>query len=96
MRHLIIGASAAGISAAKTLRTLKKDDEIVLLSSDTNVHSRCMLHHFMGGHKSIEDVNFAGSDFFEKYSVQWIKGKRAVKVNTDKNLVILDDGAEVT
>ena len=96
MRQLIIGASAAGISAAKTLRTLKKDDEIVLLSSDTNVHSRCMLHHFMGGHKSIEDVNFAGSDFFEKYSVQWIKGKRAVKVNTDKNLVILDDGAEVT
>ena len=43
MRHLIIGASAAGITAAKTLRTLKKEDEIVLLSSDTDVHSRCML-----------------------------------------------------
>ena len=95
MRHLIIGASAAGITAAKTLRTLKKEDEIVLLSSDTDVHSRCMLHHFMGGHKSLEDVNFAGSDFFDKYSVKWIKGKRAVKVDPDKNIVGLDDGGEL-
>ena len=95
MRHLIIGASAAGITAAKTLRTLKKEDEIVLLSSDTDVHSRCMLHHFMGGHKSLEDVNFAGRDFFDKYSVKWIKGKRAVKVDPDKNIVGLDDGGEL-
>ena len=38
MRYVVIGASAAGISGAKTLRELDKDDEIVLISKDENVY----------------------------------------------------------
>ena len=43
MRYVVIGASAAGISGAKTLRELDKDAEIVLISKDTEVYSRCIL-----------------------------------------------------
>ena len=38
MRYVVIGASAAGISGAKTLRELDKDAEIVLVSKDENVY----------------------------------------------------------
>ena len=34
MRYVVIGASAAGISGAKTLRELDKDAEIILVSKD--------------------------------------------------------------
>ncbi len=95
MKYLIIGASAAGISAAKTLRTLDKASDITILSADTEVHSRCMLHHFIGGHKTMEEINFSGADFFDKYNINWISGHKAVKVFTDNNEVILDDGRTV-
>ena len=44
MRHIIIGAGAAGISAAGEIRRLRPEDEIVVVSRDDQVHSRCMLH----------------------------------------------------
>ncbi len=45
MKYVIIGASAAGISAVKTLRKLDKDSQIVMISKDDRVYSRCLLHH---------------------------------------------------
>lgn len=42
MRYVIVGAGAAGISAAKTLRKLDKEGNITLVSKDDKVHSRCM------------------------------------------------------
>ena len=51
MRYVVIGASAAGISGAKTLRELDKDAEIVLVSKDENVYSRCILHHYISNHR---------------------------------------------
>lgn len=66
MKHLIIGASAAGIAAARKIRALRPGDEITIVAKDGAPHSRCMLHHFIGGHKSAEDINFAGADFFDK------------------------------
>jgi len=45
MKYLIIGASAAGLSCAKTLRRLDNNGEIVVISKDDMVYSRCMLHY---------------------------------------------------
>ena len=44
MNYVVLGASAAGINAVKTLRELDKDSNIVVISKDENVYSRCMLH----------------------------------------------------
>ncbi len=95
MRHLIIGASAAGITAAKTIRQWEPDDEITVVSADTQVHSRCMLHHFLSGHRTAEGINFVAEDFFEKNRIRWLKGERVDRVDTAANLVHLDCGAEV-
>ena len=42
MRYVVVGAGAAGISAARTLRQLDREGDIVLVSKDDKVHSRCM------------------------------------------------------
>ena len=49
MKHVIIGAGVAGVEAAKTIRGLDKNAEILMISADTQIHSRCMLHKFIAG-----------------------------------------------
>lgn len=46
MVYVIVGASASGINAAKTIREYDKDAEVILVSKDDRVYSRCILHHF--------------------------------------------------
>ena len=49
-RFVIIGAGAAGISAAQVLRDFRPKDVVTVISTDEKVHSRCMLHkllHFL-------------------------------------------------
>ena len=74
MAYVVVGASAAGINAAKTLREINKDIEIILVSKDEHVYSRCILHHFLDGRRNIDDLDFSPAEFFEKYDVKWIKG----------------------
>lgn len=59
MRYVIAGAGPAGISAARTLRQLDRDGEIVLVSKDDQVHSRCMLHKYLGGERDAEGISFS-------------------------------------
>ena len=47
MKYVIIGIGAAGMTAARTLRELAPQDEIVMLSVDEKPHSRCMLHKYL-------------------------------------------------
>ena len=88
MKHLIIGASAAGIAAARKIRALRPGDEITIVAKDGAPHSRCMLHHFIGGHKSAEDINFAGADFFDKNRVEFIAEEEITKVMPEEKAVV--------
>ena len=91
MNYLIIGASAAGVNAAKTLRMLDKDAKITLISKDTKVYSRCMLHYVISGSKSEEDICFVEDGFFDKYRINWSFGKKVIEVNVDNKFVKTDD-----
>lgn len=92
MRYVVIGASAAGISGAKTLRELDKDAEIILVSKDENVYSRCILHHYISNHRDVEALNFTGKNFFEENNINWIKGVEVKALNDDKETLELSNG----
>ena len=94
MKYLIIGASAAGISAAKNLRSLDQEAEITLISKDEQVYSRCMLHYLISGERSPEELKFISDDFWAKYDLNWIKGVEVTSVEADNNLVKLADGSQ--
>ena len=95
MRCVVVGASAAGISCAKTLRELNKDVEITLISKDEHVVSRCILHHYIEDVRSVDDLNFAPYDFFKVYGVKWIKGREVIKIDPKGHKLSLDNGEEV-
>lgn len=94
MKHVIIGAGAAGIQAAKTIRALMKDAEILVISTDTHVHSRCMLHKYLSHERDEKTLSFVPEDFFETNHISWIKDKTVTSIDTEASVVILQDGSK--
>ena len=95
MKYVVIGSSAAGINAVKELRRLDKDSEIVLISKDKDIYSRCILHHYMEGIRSLEELNFAEGNFADLYQVNWMKGCEVTSVKPSEKVVVLADGTNV-
>ena len=95
MKYVVIGSSAAGINGIRELRKLDKTAEIVLISKDNEIYSRCILHHYLGGMRTIPELNFAEHNFAELYNVEWIKGVACTGVNTAEKKVTLENGEEV-
>lgn len=95
MRYVVLGASAAGINGALTLRRLDSDSEIILVSEDEKVYSRCILHHYMEGIRTVERLNFTDTDWDKKYRITWKKGIRATEISAGKKCVRLSDGEEL-
>ena len=96
MKYVVIGSSAAGINGIRELRKLDKTAEIVLISKDSEIYSRCILHHYLGGERTIPELNFAEHNFAELYNVEWIKGVACTGVNAADKKVTLEDGNEVS
>ncbi|MBQ8586086.1 MAG: NAD(P)/FAD-dependent oxidoreductase [Butyricicoccus sp.] len=96
MRYVVIGASAAGINGIKELRRLDPESEIILISKDHDIYSRCILHHYLGGKRTLAELNFTEHDFESLYNVQWIKGQACTGVDPQAKTVSLEDGSAVS
>jgi NAD(P)H-nitrite reductase large subunit len=95
MKYVVLGASAAGISAAKELRKINnKKDEIVLISTDENVYSRCILHHYLGDTRTVEELNFVENDFEKRYHIIWKKGITCTGIEVQNKMLLLSDGSK--
>ena len=93
MKHVIIGAGAAGITAAKTIRGLCPEDEIVIISEDEQISSRCMLHKYISGERDNETISFVPGDFFTENKIKWYSGVKVTGVDTAAKKVLTADEA---
>lgn len=96
MRYVILGSSAAGVNAAKEIRRVDRDGEILMISRDETIYSRCILHHYLGNIRNIQQLDFTEPDFTEKYRIKFLKGREAVFVNCREHAVLLEDGERVS
>lgn len=96
MRHIIIGSSAAGISAAETLRREDPTCEIVMISDEEDpLYSRPLISYYLAGELPEEKLYYRPPDFYERNRIEAYLGRRAVRVEPGANRVILDDGTEL-
>lgn len=95
MRYVILGAGAAGITAAKTLRLADSNGKITVLSTDTQVHSRCMLHKYLSHERDAEGISFIDKNFFEKNQIEWMPGRTVVKLDTEAMVVVTQQNEEI-
>ena len=90
MRYVVIGSSAAGINAIRALRKFDKEGEVILVAKDENIYSRCILHQYLSGERTLERLNFAEPDFDTLYNVKWMKGREAVALRPQEHILVLD------
>ena len=90
-KHIIIGAGAAGITAARTLLTETKTDTVTMISEDLEVYSRCMLHRFISGERSAESINFVNDGLLSNSRFSWIKGKTVTRIDGVEKSVYAGD-----
>lgn len=93
---VVVGVSAAGINAAKTLREIDKNIEIILVSKDEYVYSRCILHHFLDGRRDMKSLDFTPENFFETYKIKWVKGVEVIGIDTNEKKLKLSNNEEVS
>ena len=93
---VVVGVSAAGINAAKTLREIDKNIEIILVSKDEYVYSRCILHHFLDGRRDMKSLDFTPENFFETYKIKWVKGVEVIGIDTNEKKLKLSNNEELS
>ena len=96
MKYVVLGSSAAGINGIRELRKLDKESEIILISKDREIYSRCILHQYLGGERNIEQLCFVEKNFEDCYQVKWIKGKACVGLKRQEKQVLLEDGTLIS
>ena len=96
MRNVIIGSSAAGISAAETLRREDPTCEITMISDEENpLYSRPLISYLLAGELPEEKIFYRPPDFYERNRIEALLGRRAVRVEPEGSRVILDNGEEL-
>ncbi|MGP8312861.1 NAD(P)/FAD-dependent oxidoreductase [Enterocloster aldenensis] len=95
MRYVVLGASAAGINGVRQLRKQCPEAEIILVSKDSSIYSRCILHHYLGNMRTKEELCFAENDFEDRYKTDWRKGVTCTGLDDKEKQVFLSDGTSI-
>ena len=90
--YVIVGTGAAGMAAAERIRLYKKDATVIMMSIDEHSHSRCMLHKFLGGERTEEELSFVEPDFFEKNEIHWGKAQKALGLDIQNKRIQMENG----
>jgi len=93
MRYVLVGGSAAAVSALEAIRSVDKSGRIDLFS-DENVplFSRVLLPYYVAEELSKPLLNFRSADFFEENDISAHIGVRVQKINPDSKTITADDG----
>ncbi len=82
MRYVIIGGSAAAISAIEAIRSIDRDSPIDLFSDEaTPLFSRVLLPYYIAEELSKPLLTFRSADFFEQYRVTPHLGVRVEEIS---------------
>jgi len=93
-RVVIIGNSAAGLSALEAFRKRDKDSKVLMIDKEPFLaYSRVITPYFiMGGVKKEEALFLRTKDFYKEMGVKTLFGKEILSVDTSSREVVLDDG----
>jgi len=92
MKYLIIGAGAAGVSAAKEIiRRREEDDEITVITDEKYpFYYRPRLIEYLSGEVNDEEIIINGKDWFEKNDINLKLNEKVTEVKFVEKKVITD------
>lgn len=92
MGFVIIGASAAGLTAAQTLRAHSDLPISIITDEPEPGYARCLLPDVLAGTRTLADIRWRGEDFYRKHNLTLMAGTRVVQLDQANRQIILADG----
>lgn len=93
---IVIGNSAAGIAAVEAIRAKDKASKIIVISDeDYTAYCRCVLSYYLGAEADEPKLIYRPKEFYQENNINLILGKKASRVDTKKNLVVLEDNQKL-
>jgi len=96
MTYVIIGGSAAGVSAAEAIRSVDKKAKITVISDEKlQLYSRCLLTYLIAGKIQKNQLLFKDKDFYKTNKIELISGVKAQNLDLKKKEVFLADKKKI-
>lgn len=96
MNYVIIGNSAAAVGTIAGIREIDSSGKITVISDEKHhTYSRPLISYWLEGRVSDKNIYYRDPDFYEKNNVETMLGRRVVKIEPVKRVVVLDDGETV-
>jgi len=93
MRYVLVGGSAAAVSALEAIRSVDNSSQIDLFSDEkAPLFSRVLLPYYVAEELSKPLLNFRSADFFEANNVTAHIGVRVQAIDPDAKTITADDG----
>lgn len=93
-KYIIIGNSAAGIAAIRTLRSLDPRATIICISDEReNPYNKCFLADYISGDKSEVDTYTLKKEQLDQLSIDMRYGTAVVGINPQERYIMLKGGA---
>lgn len=97
-KYLIIGGGVAGTTAANTIRQSDKESSLAIVSDEPHyLYSRLMLSkpNFFLGKIPFEQIWLKDKSWYKNNNVDFLGGKKAIKLDPDSKTIYLDDQTEI-
>jgi NAD(P)H-nitrite reductase large subunit len=91
--YLIIGNSASGMAAAKSIRKADKEGTILVLTEEEYAnYSKPLITYYLAGKVSLDNIHFRDKDFFAANNIELLTNTRVVSVDDEKSQVTTGSG----
>src|SRR3990170_7314412 len=91
--HLILGNSAAGLTAVDAIRERDRDGPITVVSREPEpAYSRVALPYILSRDKQVAQITLQGPEYYEANRVELMAGVGASAVDTKAETVTPEDG----
>jgi sulfide dehydrogenase [flavocytochrome c] flavoprotein subunit len=86
---VILGAGWGGLSAAKTIKKISPEVEVIIIDSNKEFVSCPMSNWVIGQLKNIDDITFNFDSLKKNYGIKFIH-ETAINIDPEKNIIITD------
>lgn len=94
--YVIVGNSAAGLTAAETIRKVDHPGRVTVVSDEPfPSYSRVLTSYYLAGEVKEEDLFWRGTDIYERLGVEPRLGVRASGLNPEAHRLTLENGEEL-
>lgn len=97
MKYVIIGNSAGAIGCVEGIRSIDKEGEIVLISSENHhTYSRPLISYLIYGKTDEQKMKYRPDSFYADNKVNTMLGTVVKTVDSKSKKVVLEDGKEIS